>query len=256
MLVDTCFPACNRVHLVGDDRQLPPTLSTQLAPGSGPARAALSAATSLFEAAAARAHVHALEVSHRLPRRLARFISTYVYYDRLTSADDVAPEDPSAVAWVDVPCGAQMAETGGSLVNREEAAVVIRLMAELDATAPPSLSRVVLTPYLAQRALLERTAPRSARNGGKWAVSTADAFQGREADLVIISLVRTTGSAGFLADVRRANVLLTRCRGVMRIVGHRAFWGSIRGASFWPAVAGAFPAADSSEPLKGPLQRP
>ena len=63
-------------------------------------------------------------------------------------------------------------------------------------------------------------------------VSTVDAFQGREADVVLFSAVRAprpghaagggghTAGVGFLADVRRMNVALTRARRSLLVVGH------------------------------------
>ena len=53
-------------------------------------------------------------------------------------------------------------------------------------------------------------------------VSTINAAQGQEADLVIISLVRAnaTGSVGFTDDAKRFNVAITRARAGVIIVGH------------------------------------
>lgn len=98
----------------------------------------------------------------------------------------------------------------------------------------------VLSPYAAQVALIKdsiRRAPRgdlahlrefaTAREGGEL-VGTVDAFQGSEADLVIVSLVRNNARAGgsalgFLRDRRRMNVLLSRARSQLIIVGSLAF---------------------------------
>ena len=64
---------------------------------------------------------------------------------------------------------------------------------------------------------------------GELRVGTVDAFQGAEADVVIVSAVRApdgdshgrkSGDVGFLADRRRFNVALTRARHVLVLVGH------------------------------------
>jgi superfamily I DNA and/or RNA helicase len=64
-------------------------------------------------------------------------------------------------------------------------------------------------------------------HGGKW-VSTVDGFQGNEADLIILSLVRNnpgtgTRALGFLKDKRRMNVALSRAKSKLVIVGSLDF---------------------------------
>jgi superfamily I DNA and/or RNA helicase len=77
-------------------------------------------------------------------------------------------------------------------------------------------------------------------------VATVDAFQGREADVVIFSCVRAPrygtnwpvdtlqrGGVGFLADVRRMNVGLTRARRALWVVGHA---GTLARSAPWRAL--------------------
>jgi superfamily I DNA and/or RNA helicase len=58
-------------------------------------------------------------------------------------------------------------------------------------------------------------------------IDTVDGFQGREKEAVIISLVRSNreGEIGFLADVRRMNVALTRARRKLIVIGDSATIG-------------------------------
>ena len=50
-------------------------------------------------------------------------------------------------------------------------------------------------------------------------MNTVDAYQGREKEIIIISTVRTEG-LGFLNDLRRMNVAITRAKHFMWIVGN------------------------------------
>ena len=76
----------------------------------------------------------------------------------------------------------------------------------------------IITFYRDQVALLRDKIP--AQPGLR--IDTVDAFQGKEADLVILSTVRTsTGRIGFLQDARRINVALTRAKLGLIVVGYK-----------------------------------
>jgi hypothetical protein len=79
----------------------------------------------------------------------------------------------------------------------------------------------IITPYDAQRTRLEDALKAAAL---KWedTVFNVDSFQGNEADYILVSLVRTT-KPGFLANDRRTNVLLSRCRRGMLVCASRRF---------------------------------
>ena len=81
---------------------------------------------------------------------------------------------------------------------------------------------IQITPYAQQAALLRRTFSNSLGAGYERfvEVSSVDAFQGREANIVIFSCVRAAGSKGigFLSDVRRMNVALTRAKNFLFVI--------------------------------------
>ena len=81
----------------------------------------------------------------------------------------------------------------------------------------------VIAPYAAQVRLL-----RELLDADGLEIDTVDGFQGREKEAVVISLVRSNGEGqiGFLADVRRMNVALTRARRKLIIIGDSATIGS------------------------------
>src|SRR5205807_5086314 len=77
----------------------------------------------------------------------------------------------------------------------------------------------LITPYAAQVRLLREKLPIAGLE-----IDSVDGFQGREKEAVVISLVRSNaeGDIGFLADVRRMNVALTRARRKLVVVGDSA----------------------------------
>jgi hypothetical protein len=141
--------------------------------------------------------------------------------------------------------------------NPSEVSAVVDVLRHLrprDASKPPSLA--ILSPYNAQvDKLHERIAVArrnelqhldkfvSVRRNGAF-VGTVDSFQGSEADVVILSLVRNNprtgrGALGFLRDRRRMNVALSRAKSQLIIVGSLAFLRE--------AVRGVNPDAESDD---------
>jgi superfamily I DNA and/or RNA helicase len=79
----------------------------------------------------------------------------------------------------------------------------------------------IITPYDAQRGRIE-DALKAAKLKWEDTVFNVDSFQGNEADFIVVSLVRTA-KPGFLANPRRTNVLLSRCKKGMLVCANRAF---------------------------------
>ena len=77
----------------------------------------------------------------------------------------------------------------------------------------------VITPYAAQARLL-----REKLSDGELEIDTVDGFQGREKEAIVISLVRSNerGEIGFLSDLRRTNVAMTRARRKLLMIGDSA----------------------------------
>jgi superfamily I DNA and/or RNA helicase len=128
--------------------------------------------------------------------------------------------------------------------NRGEAELIARLLKQL--VQDPLLQLqgrpdriAVLTPYWDQHDCLSQAVPESFRPF----VHIVDAFQGRQADIVIVSLVRVNyqpvddpfGRLGHLASDERINVMLSRARRLLVCVGnHDHFAGSLD--TRWPEV--------------------
>jgi senataxin len=117
-------------------------------------------------------------------------------------------------------------ERGGtSLSNSTEAHLAVHLYTSLRnlTLGLSAQSRVaVITPYAQQAGLLKRCfGDLLGKDYEKFVeVNTVDAFQGREAKIVIFSAVRAAGSRGigFLSDVRRMNVALTRAKNFLFVI--------------------------------------
>ncbi len=222
-----------RAVLAGDHRQLPPTIQSEEAARGGLAR-------TLFERLMESAQQHAigsmLTVQYRMHERIQGWPSARFYGGRLAAAPAVRShlltDLPDVVAneWTSEPlcfvdtagCGHDESEGDdeGSKSNPGEAELVVRIVQALRDANVPAASIAVITPYNAQVQLL-RT-----RLGGEpdVEIGTVDGLQGREKEAVVVSLVRSNerGEVGFLAELRRLNVALTRARRHLTIVGDSA----------------------------------
>lgn len=110
--------------------------------------------------------------------------------------------------------------------KRSESSRCNVLEAELCSQIVASLARLggldiaVVTFYRAQVDLLRsKIADQKLEMGEHLQVDTVDAFQGREADVVVISTVRTGSHVGFLSEPRRINVALTRAKTLLIVLG-------------------------------------
>lgn len=119
-----------------------------------------------------------------------------------------------------VGCEEQMDPAGtGSFYNEGEADIAIKHVLSLVYAGVSPKAIVIQSPYVAQVQLLREKLQEVPEAKGVEA-ATIDSFQGREADAVIISMVRsnTMGAVGFLGDIRRMNVAITRARKHVAII--------------------------------------
>jgi predicted DNA helicase len=223
------FLRADKVVLAGDHRQLPPTVLSLEAARGGLARSLFERLVETYPG------VHRmLREQYRMNEVLMSLISTDFYEGRLRAHPSVRTRTLSEVLpashGLDVPPFLFLDTAGSgfeegpvahseSFENRGEAGLVsARARVLLQAGLPPD-SLAVITPYRGQVALLQ-----SALEGLGVEVDTVDAFQGREADAVLVSCVRSNalGRLGFLSDLRRMNVALSRARRHLVLVGDSA----------------------------------
>jgi superfamily I DNA and/or RNA helicase len=127
----------------------------------------------------------------------------------------------------------QVDEETVSTYNREEANLLIRHFTDYinQLEAMDLLKDVrnigIISPYKAQVSLLQealKTGLIRDQVSGILSINTVDSFQGQERDIIYISLVRSNekGEIGFLSDIRRMNVAMTRARKKLVIIGDSA----------------------------------
>lgn len=224
----------DRVILAGDHQQLPPTIKSPEAMRAGLGR-------TLMEQVAQRKPevVRLLRVQYRMNEALMRFSSEWFYHGLLEAAPEVRHrsllddvDDP--LVWIDTPTEAAEQFVGSSYgrINKTEASLTLqalhhyverigrhRLIAE-------RVDFAIISPYRAQVQYLRNLVRhdemlRPLRK--QITVNTVDAFQGQERDVVMVSLVRSNeqGQIGFLSDLRRMNVAITRARFKLIILGSK-----------------------------------
>ena len=237
--------------LVGDEQQLPPFLDEALRDrevqeefGLDPVELRQTLfgrlAHGLLEGGASRS----LNRQYRMVPAIGDLISSCFYGGELESEekeeyDFTAGLQEKAACWLAtdaLPNHYERAAETGSYLNLCEAREVMRHLLRLDdyaRWAGASLHVLVLAPYAAQVRELDRRAReiREKLPALRLEVNTVDAAQGREADAVVFSAVRSNpkGRIGFVREVERANVALSRGRFLLTIVGDASFFDKAGG---------------------------
>ena len=115
-------------------------------------------------------------------------------------------------------------ETGSRIVNHIEATLTTQLVESLLTVGVPATDIGVITLYRSQLALLKQ----NMRHRPDVEMHTADRFQGRDKEVVIVSLVRSNEGKNvgdLLRDWRRVNVALTRARTKLLVLGSKGTIG-------------------------------
>lgn len=239
-------PACwiallrsERVIFAGDHQQLPPTIKSNEA-----AREGLS--KTLFEKGI-KSQPHCasmLQVQYRMNENIMRFSSDYFYEGKLIAHESVKHSllrpNHGVVHYIDTAgCGYNEGQDTETLsrFNKEEAQLLIQIAEMLveevgvNAWIEEQLTLGIITPYSAQVDLLQKFAERSTifePLNHLITINTVDAFQGQERDVIAISFVRSNdkGEVGFLGDIRRTNVAMTRAKKKLIMVGDSATLGA------------------------------
>lgn len=219
----------DRAVLAGDHLQLPPTVLSAAAQEGGLGVSLFERLVGLERAGGAGGGTARITLAeqHRMNARIMAFPSEALYGGALRAhpaARDRAV-DAAPLEVVDTAGRGFEEETpdgSDSKHNPGEAELVAAEVARVLALGVAPDGVAVISPYDAQVQRLRQLLSAEVERGVE--VDTVDGFQGREKEAVVVSLVRSndSGEVGFLADVRRMNVALTRARSKLVVVGDGA----------------------------------
>ncbi|PTU18943.1 hypothetical protein P175DRAFT_0442009 [Aspergillus ochraceoroseus IBT 24754] len=234
---------CSKCILVGDPKQLPPTVLSKVA-------SKFQYEQSLFVRMQANhpRDVHLLDTQYRMHPEISVFPSTAFYDGKLQDGPNMArlrarpwhqSELLTPYRFFDVQGMHQSATKGHSLINIAELKVAMQLYERLvtdfrDYNFSGKIG--IITPYKGQLRELKNHFAAKYGNAifSMIDFNTTDAFQGRESEVIIFSCVRASNKGiGFLSDIRRMNVGLTRAKSSLWVLGNSQsliqgeFWNSL-----------------------------
>ena len=239
----------SRVVLAGDHCQLPPTVKSIAALKAGLGKTLMERIVETHPEA-----VTLLRIQYRMNDDIMRFSSDYFYHGQVESAPEVRFRGildlDTPMEWIDTseysddPKNADNSEVpelsfkeefvGESYgrINKAEGLLTMHILQQYferigkQRLLDERIDVGIISPYRAQvqylrRLLMKRDYFKPFRR--QISVNTVDGFQGQERDVIVISLVRSNdeGQIGFLRDLRRMNVAITRARMKVIILGNR-----------------------------------
>eukprot|EP01130_Rhizamoeba_saxonica_P011682 TRINITY_DN4862_c0_g2_i1.p1 TRINITY_DN4862_c0_g2~~TRINITY_DN4862_c0_g2_i1.p1 ORF type:complete len:771 (-),score=139.68 TRINITY_DN4862_c0_g2_i1:30-2297(-) len=215
--------------LVGDPQQLPATVMSREA-------TKYKYEQSLMERLLRNDFpVTLLDTQYRMHPKISKFPSDLFYDSRLIDGENVSTQSYNQVYYEDsvhapfvfFNLESNEQRFSKSLHNSKEVEFAVKIVKSLKEKYGIDLEKLkigVLTPYKKQSRNLDIAFRRNFTDGdyNNLEINTVDAFQGREMDIVILSCVRASqyGSIGFLADIRRMNVALTRAKYSLWVIGN------------------------------------
>jgi len=233
---------CNRLILSGDHFQLPPVVKSMEAKKGGLDETLLDRCIKLKDA------VVLLNRQYRMSSAIMGFSNSYFYNgeliaDETVSAHALVNDESSylhkSIEFIDT-AGCSFDEIQNpetlSFSNPKEGEILFKHLQQLLADYAayehlPSIDIGIISPYKEQREWLSENLMHAALDESKLnslSIKTIDGFQGEERDVIYISLVRSNDKheIGFLSDLRRMNVAITRAKKKLVVIGDSATVGS------------------------------
>ena len=224
-----------RVIFAGDHCQLPPTVKSIAALKGGLGKTLMERIVEQKPEV-----VTLLKVQYRMNEQIMRFSSDYFYNGEVETAPGITHRSildyDLPMMWIDTEDVDGKEEFIGEScgrINRAEAELTLSTLQEYfdkigkNRILEESIDVGIISPYRAQVQLLRKMIRQKEffRPYRRLiSVNTVDGFQGQERDIILISLVRSNdgGEIGFLRDLRRMNVAITRARMKLIILGNAA----------------------------------
>ncbi len=228
----------SRVILAGDHCQLPPTVKSLAAMHGGLDKTLMERIVENKPDV-----VTLLKMQYRMNDDIMRFSSDYFYHGEVESAPNVKHRGildyDDAIAWVDTSDMEAHEEFVGETfgrINKTEAKLTLAVLQHYfekigkERILDEAIDVGIISPYRAQVQFLRHLIKKQEffkPYRHLISVNTVDGFQGQERDIVLISLVRANdeGQIGFLRDLRRMNVAMTRARMKLIILGDSTTMG-------------------------------
>lgn len=222
----------DRVILAGDHCQLPPTVKAPEALRAGLGHTLMQTIVKNKPDT-----VSLLKLQYRMNDEIMRFSSEWFYGGMLQSAPEVKYRSildfDTPIEWINtegLDCNEEFIGENYGRINKSEAELSIEQLKGYitkigrERFLDERIDVGMISPYKAQVQYLRRLV----RNDAFFkpyrqaiTINTVDGFQGQERDVILISLVRANeeGQIGFLNDLRRMNVAITRARMKLIILG-------------------------------------
>ena len=222
----------SRVVLAGDHCQLPPTIKSLAAMHGGLDKTLMERIVETQPSV-----VTLLKMQYRMNEVIMRFSSDYFYHGQVESAPEVKYRGildyDEPIEWIDTSDIDAKEEFVGETfgrVNKTEALLTLAVLQHYfekigkERILEERIDVGIISPYRAQVQYLRQLVKKQEffkPYRRLISINTVDGFQGQERDIIMISLVRANddGQIGFLRDLRRMNVAITRARMKLIILG-------------------------------------
>ena len=231
----------SKVILAGDHCQLPPTIKSIAALKAGLGKTMMERIVENKPEV-----VTLLKIQYRMNDQIMRFSSEWFYDGQVESAPQIKfrgiLDYDTPIEWMETApvcndndnTNATIGEgrDGDSIINKEEARITLARLEDYftkigkQKILEERIDVGVISPYRAQVQYMRRLINKKEffkPYRHLISINTVDGFQGQERDVILISLVRsnTDGQIGFLNDLRRMNVAITRARMKLIIIGDK-----------------------------------